>query len=89
MIMLWQLVDVGWVVFVVIYLLIYLDVCDQVLLLVFGGKIVFCGLLIQIGLVMGIMNWVDIFSIVVDDLDVVKVCYLVWMGLILLLLLVE
>ncbi|MBV8964543.1 MAG: ATP-binding cassette domain-containing protein, partial [Mycobacteriaceae bacterium] len=67
MTMLRQLADADRVVVVVTHSLMFLDVCDQVLLLAPGGKTAFCGPAAEIGPMMGTTDWADIFTDVRAD----------------------
>jgi ABC transport system ATP-binding/permease protein len=67
--MLRELAEAGRVVIVITHSLMFLDVCDQVVLLAPGGRIAFCGPLADVDDQMGATDWADIFTAVCDDPD--------------------
>ena len=80
MTMLRQLADAGRVVLLATNTLVYLNFCDQVLLLTPGGKTAFYGPPHEIGPAMGTTNWADIFSTVANDPAMAHARYLVQRG---------
>lgn len=64
-----RLADAGRVVVVVTHSLTYLDMCDQVLLLAPGGRVVYRGAPGAIGSELGTSDWADIFTRVCADPD--------------------
>ncbi|WP_006245987.1 ATP-binding cassette domain-containing protein [Mycolicibacterium tusciae] len=67
MAMLRRLADGGRVIVVVTHSLMFLDECDQVLLLAPGGKAAFSGPPEELGPAMGTSDWADIFTAVSAD----------------------
>ena len=65
--MLRELADAGRVVIVITHSLMFLDVCDQVVLLAPGGRITFCGAPGDVQKAMGVADWADIFTAVSAD----------------------
>lgn len=70
--MLRELAAAGRVIIVVTHSLMFLDVCDQVVLLAPGGKIAYCGPPREVGAAMGVTDWADIYTAVCADPDGVQ-----------------
>lgn len=70
--MLRELAGAGRVIIVVTHSLMFLDMCDQVVLLAPGGKVAYNGPPGEIGAAMGVTDWADIYTAVCADPDGVQ-----------------